>query len=127
MFEATLFGAVRAMQDPSDDAALLRRQHQFLHEIEQGIRQANREIIHARIPELDRERFLEFALMVARLRAGYLEEALRIDAGDGETALESFALLRRKRQSYEEARDAFDALERAIQRGYVDIDSTAAL
>lgn len=109
-----------------DDAALLRRQNQFLHEIEQGIRQANREIIHGRIPELDRARFLEFALLVARLRAGYLAAALGIesDPGEGEAALDSFALLRRKRQAYEEAREAFDALERAIQRGYVDIAAT---
>ena len=110
------------------DAALLRRQNQFLHEIEQGIRQANREIIHARIPELDRDRFLEFALLVARLRAGYLEAALGIASDDeGDTALESFALVRRKRQAYEEAREAFDALERAIQRGYVDLASVASV
>jgi hypothetical protein len=111
------------MQENEDDAVLLRRQRQFLHEIEQSIRESNRQIIHGLIPELTKERFVEFALVVARLRASYLEAAVALarggpDAAEGEGVT---AALRQHRVAYDEAREAFDALQRAIERGYVDI------
>lgn len=111
------------MQELQEDAILLRRQRQLLHEVEQGIREANRDIIHGQIPELNRESFVRFALVVARLRASYLQAALQLSEGPAELddAPVWLAGLRERRQAYEEARDAFDALQRAIERGYVDI------
>jgi hypothetical protein len=107
----------------SSDAVLLRRQRQFLHEVEQGIRECNRDIIHGRIPELNKQSFTRFAAVVARLRAAYLEAALGVsrEADAGEALAESVRSLRDRREAYEEARDAFEALQRAIERGYVDI------
>lgn len=107
----------------SDDAALLRRQRQFLHELERSVREANRAIIHARIPELDQQRFVELAERVAQLRASYLECALAGMAG-GEPSV-PVAELRQHREAYEEATHAFDALQRAIERGYVEIGFAA--
>ena len=102
-----------------DDTALLRRQRAFIDDIERNIRAANREILHARIPELDQESFVRLAHHVARLRASYLESAL---AAEGSSDAASWVnALRDQRQAYEEAREAFDALQRAIERGYVDI------
>ncbi|MEX2571808.1 MAG: hypothetical protein WD737_10970 [Gemmatimonadota bacterium] len=109
--------------EATDDRELLLRQRKFLHDIEQGIRQANQEIIHERIPELTRERFVEFALVVARLRASYLQASLEVSRGVPDLS-EPAALcsaLKPHRVAYEEARDAFEALQRAIERGYVDI------
>lgn len=105
--------------DHSDDAALLRRQRQFVDEVERSIRIANREIIHERIPQLDQQSFVELAQQVARLRASYLECALAGMRQDG-TAV-PVGELRQHREAYEEATHAFDALQRAIQRGYVEI------
>lgn len=102
-----------------DDSARLRRQQRFLSEVEMAIRDANRRIIHERIPDLDRQRFVTFATFVARLRADYLAEALATEsAPDQAQAVES---LRLRRRAFAEARDAFAALERAVERGYVDI------
>ena len=111
------------MQENDDDAVLLRRQRQFLHEIEQSIRESNREIIHGQIPELTKERFVEFALVVARLRASYLQASLGLARGGPEAAQGEgvIAALRQHRVAYDEAREAFEALQRAIERGYVDI------
>jgi hypothetical protein len=107
------------MYEQNDDAVLLRRQRKFIEEIERNIRAANREILHEKIPELDRERFVRLALLVARLRASYLQAAL---AADAEADAPSWVKrLREHREAYEEARDAFDALQRTIERGYVDI------
>jgi hypothetical protein len=109
------------MQDHGDDAALLRRQRTFLEQIERSIRAVNRETIHETIPELDRDSFVRMALRVARLRAGYLQVALAAEGeSDGETAAWA-RRLREHREAFEEARDAFDALQRAIERGYVDV------
>ncbi len=102
-----------------DDSARLRKQQRFLSEVEMAIRDANRRIIHERIPDLDRQRFVTFATFVARLRADYLAEALATEsAPDQVQAVES---LRLRRRAFAEARDAFAALERAVERGYVDI------
>ena len=103
-----------------DDAALLRRQRQFLEEVERKIAEANREILHERIPELDKSSFVALAKQVARLRATYLQAALTA-ATAAETTEDFVSELRSKREAYDEAREAFDALQRAIQRGYVDI------
>jgi hypothetical protein len=102
-----------------EDSAQLRKQQRFLHEVEVAIRDANRRIIHERVPDLDRQRFVTFATFVARLRADYLAEALAVQqAADQAQAVES---LRQRRRAFDEARDAFAALERAVERGYLDI------
>jgi hypothetical protein len=108
-----------------DDVALLRRQQKFLHEVEQTIRAANRELIHARIPELNGESFARFAHLVARLRAEYLHAAFEVSRTEetGAEAVNRFARLREHREAFEEARSAFEALQRAIERGYVDIEA----
>ncbi len=105
-----------------EDSAQLRKQQRFLHEVEVAIRDANRAAIHERIPDLDRQRFVAFATFVAHLRADYLAAALEAEqAGGASGASEAMARLRARRLAYDEARDAFAALERAVERGYVDI------
>lgn len=103
----------------------LAKQKRFLMEIEQGIRETNKKIIHQRIPPVTAENFLPFANSVARLRARYLEAAFKFaekDCGDPIDDTE-VTELRRQRENYEEARSAFEALRHAIDRGYVDIET----
>jgi len=95
-----------------EETSRIRKQQKFLQEVERAIAEANRRIIHDRIARLDRARFVALASRVAELRAAYLGAAL---AGD-------FGRLRDHREAFEEAKAAFAALERAIERGYVDID-----
>lgn len=98
------------------------RQHYF-SETDQAIRIANQEVIHGRIPQLDQERAFAFAVCVARLRAEYLEAALAVCGKDDGPLpdAEQMAGLRQKRELYEEARAAYDALRRAMEVGYIDI------
>lgn len=111
------------MHDIDDDSALLRQQKQFLQQVEFALRKVNREVIHARVPDLNRDSFVRFAEFVARARAEYLRCALALmDEGDsGGQDDERVDRLRRARAVFEESRDAFVALERAIEQGYVDI------
>ena len=104
----------------------LAKQRSFLIEIEQGIRLANQEVIHQRIPPITSENLLPFAVSVARLRARYLEVAFRFAEKENADALDvsEVAELRQQRLMYEEARDAFEALRLAIERGYVELGET---
>ena len=97
--------------------------HRFLMEMETAISAANREVIHSRIPAMTTEKILPFAITVAKLRARYLEAAFQFSELDNGDAMndERIQELRKHREMYEEARDAFGALTHAIERGYVDI------
>lgn len=105
-----------------NDPGWYRAQKRLLDEVEQGVREANRAVIGQRIPGITRDGFLRLATVVARLRAEYLACALTMGRDSrGEITAEDVARLARLRVSYDEARLAFEALERCVQRGYVDI------
>lgn len=109
--------------DFDQEEAHLRRQRHFLDEIEREIRHLNRETIHAVVPPLDRKQFLELARVVARRRAEYLRLAIelaRCDPADpsSQALLEAIPAARKH---FFESRDAFAALERAVECGYIDV------
>lgn len=108
----------------SDDYKKMMNQKRFLNDIEQGIRIANREIIHSRIEALDKDTVLAFAVAIARLRARYLEAAFRAAQTDKGEPLDQSEVteLRTHRESYEETKKAFEALRYAIEQGYVDVE-----
>ena len=103
--------------DPRELAA----QRQFLEKLEMAVAVANREVIHKLIPNLNQATFQQLAVMVARFRATYLEAAIKLADSPGGCDASCFEDLKQKRLMFEESRDAFDALERAIERGYVEI------
>lgn len=117
-------GCVSMSEDHTDDYKKMMNQKRFLNEIEQGIRIANREIIHKRIQTLSKNTVLSFAVAIARLRARYLEASFRAAEKDkGEPLDESeVTQLRGFREAYEEAKLAFEALRYAIEQGYVDVE-----
>ena len=96
----------------------------FLLESEQLIRDENRKIIHERIPKLTKDSILALAITVARLRAKYLESAFRLSALDQNEPVDehSFNELRRYRELYEELHSAYEAIQSAIEHGYLDIN-----
>jgi hypothetical protein len=97
----------------------------FLLETEQAIRLANNEIIHMTVPPLNSDRMITFAVAIAKLRAKYIEAAFQfadvMPADDAEITAEVEKLELYRRQ-YEAARDAFVALQRAIELGYVTVE-----
>lgn len=110
----------------SADTKKITDQKQFLNEIEQGIRIANREIIHSHIEAIDKDTVLAFAVAIARLRARYLEVAFRAAANAKGDPLDMSQVnqMRTHREAYEEAKTAFEALRYAIEQGYVDVDAS---
>lgn len=103
--------------DPKELAA----QRQFMEQLEMAVTVANREVIHGLIPNLTPAVFQQIAVMVARFRASYLEAAINLSRAANPADGALVEDLRAKRQLYEEGRAAFEALERAIERGYVDM------
>lgn len=99
------------------------RQQRFLANVEALTRAANREIIHKHIPAVTADGATRMAVMVAQIRARYLEAAMRLVQREGGVAPDAgeLAQLSRLREMYDEAVHAFEAMRRAIERGYVDI------
>lgn len=112
-----------SMTQLTGDYQKLFEQKRFLGEIEQGIRIANREIIHQNIPDLTRDAVLAFAISVARLRARYLETAFKLGMNEHGDPFDQADIteLKSRREAFEEAREAFEALRQAIERGYVEV------
>lgn len=109
-----------AKSSPAPD--LSDRQRQALAFIDKAIQPMNREVIHRAIPGLGKEKYVEFAAVVAQLRADYLATALTYFVGQRQHTATKAGLekLREMRETYEEALHAYDALHRALERGYVD-------
>ena len=100
------------------------RRQQFLKSMEPAIAEANRGAIHARLPTLDRETFLRFAVSVARARTHYLEEAIKFAGREqgGELSGAEVQRLGDLRQNYEEVLKAYEALSHALERGYLEVE-----
>ncbi len=96
----------------------------FLLESEQFIRDSNRKIIREHIPKFTKESILALALTVARLRARYLKATFCLSTLDQNKLSDehSFDELRRCREFYEEAFRAYEAIQSAIEFGYLDIN-----
>lgn len=112
------------MNEAHDDYQKLIKQKHFLGEVEQGIRFANREIIHKHIPSINKDNFLAFAVAVGRLRAHYLEAAFKLGKNENGALPDHAEIseLKNRREMYLEAREAFEALRDAIEKGYVDVE-----
>jgi len=103
----------------------LAKNKHFLMEVEQSIRLANTEVIHQQVTPITSERMLSFALTVAKLRAQYIKaafdfaDALHAPGNEGDAEMDGLTLHRRR---FEEARDSFIVLQRAIEIGYVAVE-----
>ncbi|OOZ37248.1 hypothetical protein [Solemya velesiana gill symbiont] len=97
--------------------------NRLLLEIDKTIRELNRDIINPQIPQLMLDDLTPVMKLVARSRAMYLKELFDIAniAGDGLPSPDQIRQLREMRESYEELVAGAQALETAIQRGYLDV------
>lgn len=115
-------GKGRPQMNDTDDERLLKRQRHFLLGLEREIRQVNNRILHERLPGLDRAAILGLAERVAELRSEYLGLVMELCCRPmGEIDAEAIRRVGTARKLYDEGRAAFHALERAIERGYIDL------
>lgn len=92
---------------------------------EQQMRNINREILNPLIESLSPADLEPMLRMVAKARALYLQELLKV-AGESGGELpddQQIKVLHQRRLRYDELVAAAKALETAIQRGYLDVTS----
>lgn len=103
----------------------LLKNKRFLIEIEHQIRLINNDTIHEVIPPISSERMLSISSVVAKLRARYIQAVYKFtdsELSDGEQGMEEINELALCRRQFEEIRDAFIAISRAIELGYISIE-----
>ena len=100
--------------------------NRLLLKIDTTIRELNRNVINATIPELTIADIVQVMDLVARTRARYLKELFDLAevAGSDMPSPEQIRQLSALRETYEELVQGAQALETAIQRGYVDVESS---
>ncbi|MES9870652.1 MAG: hypothetical protein ABW082_13410 [Sedimenticola sp.] len=100
--------------------------NRLLLEIDKTIRELNRDAINPQIPELMLDDLTPVMALVARSRAIYLRELFDVAniAGEGMPSPDQIRQLRQLREAYEELVAGAQALETAIQRGYLDVQGT---
>ena len=99
----------------------LRPQQRFLMAIEQAVREANRDVLAPLLGKITTDNFVPLMVAVAKARGAYLSHAAHIadDKKDPDPA--AIQKLRDLRLAYEELLAAAQALEHAIERGYLDV------
>ncbi|MDA8962116.1 hypothetical protein N9H37_02040 [Congregibacter sp.] len=96
--------------------------NRLLLELEKLRRDINREIMNPAIPQLSVESIRPVITMAARARLSYLQELIDISKISPDMpSHEQISMLARQREAYEELRSAVNALETAIDRGYLDV------
>lgn len=94
---------------------------QFKEGLDAVIMSANQEVMRSKVPNLSRDSFTRMAVRVAELRGVYLSRALRVAEAAGTPDVAAIDELRLARYAYDEMREAFEALQRVIERGYTKL------
>lgn len=98
--------------------------NRLLLEMDRTIRDLNREIINPMIPELTLGDLSPVMTLVARARGLYLQELFQITevAGERMPSDDQIGRLQKLRYTFEELVKGAQALETAIERGYLDVN-----
>ncbi|OED41325.1 hypothetical protein AB833_09945 [Chromatiales bacterium (ex Bugula neritina AB1)] len=101
-----------------------RNSQRLLLTLEQERRNINRETINPVIQELDIDGLRPIVTMVAEVRAAYIKSLMDLaQKRDGLPSAEEIKSLTLLRKSFNELVDAANAMETAIERGYLDVSS----
>ena len=98
----------------------------LLLELNKSIKDLNRSIINPEIKELKLQDLAPVIEMVARARAAYLKQMFEIanNLEEKTPSTEQLKRLQHLRVSFEELSKGSQALETAIERGYLDVESS---
>lgn len=102
--------------------------NRLLMELEHAMRAINHQVINPQISELTIDDLRPFLQLAANARARYLKALFELGAGehgpDGRPSEAQFETLRQLRAEYDELVSGAQAIETAIQRGYLDVGSS---
>ncbi len=90
----------------------------FRDRMDRTILEANKRVLKGKLPDVTLDTITKMAVRISELRASYLAKALSIAEMQGQPSKEAIEDLQDRRVAFEEMREAFEALERVIERGY---------
>jgi hypothetical protein len=95
----------------------------LLLELNEKIRELNKEVIDPMVPKLKVDDLTPVIRLVARIRGEYLKELFNISSvSEGVPSHEQIKRMRELRIAYEEFVTAAQAMEMAIERGYLEVE-----
>jgi hypothetical protein len=103
--------------DPQDQ----RRLRGLLEQIDYSAFVANREVIGQMIPKVDAAMIQRLAVLTATARGKWAVEGLRQSESGAPSTPDQIARLAAARVAYEELGEAYEALRRMVERGYITI------
>jgi hypothetical protein len=106
--------------EPQDtDPHEQRRLRGQLEQIDYAAYVANKEVIAHTLSGLDAASLQKLAVMTANARARWASEALRLAHSGSPATSDQIARLSAARTAFDELVEAYDALRRMVERGYV--------
>ena len=108
--------------EPQDtDPHEQRRLRGQLEQIDYAAYVANREVIGQTLSRVDVATFQKLAVLTANARARWAAEALRLSESGSAVTVDQTARLTAARTAYEELAEAYEALRRMVERGYLTL------
>lgn len=108
--------------EPEDtDPHEQRRVRGLLEKIDYAAFISNREVIGQTLSGVDAGTFQRLAVMTATARAKWAAEALRLSESGSPVTPDQAARLTAHRTAYEELAEAYEAMRRMVERGYLVI------
>ena len=108
--------------EPSDqDPQEQRRLRGLLEQIDYAAYVANRELIGHALAQVDVGAFQKLAVLTAQARARWGAEAVRLAESGAPATPDQVARLTAARTAYDELAEAYDALRRMVERGYLPL------
>ena len=107
--------------DLSSDPHAQRKLRGLLEKIDFTAFAANRETLGAIVGAMDMGRFQRLALAAADARARWVAQALAVSTEGRSPSPDQIAKLTQYRTAYEELSEAYEALRRMIDRGYLPV------
>jgi len=108
----------RISRDDVLDNTAQKRLHRFQERLAKIVISSNHELIGKALPVIKADSFARLSVKTTNARVQYLSQIMKITELDGNASEEDIAELARRRLAYEELTQAFEALERLIERGY---------
>jgi hypothetical protein len=109
--------------DPDSDPQAQRRLRGLLEQIDYTAYAANREVLGVMLGSTDLARFQHMAVAAASARARWIKEALTLASSGQPLSAEQAAKLTALRSSYEELTEAYEAMRRMVERGYLAFEA----
>ena len=98
-----------------------RRLRGLLEQIDYAAYVANRELIGHALSQVDVAAFQKLAVLTAQARARWGAEAVRLAESGAPATPDQVARLTAARTAYDELAEAYDALRRMVERGYLPL------